>query len=229
MTIVNNFNDLSVERKSIVMTRILNVFPEKTLSEVLEMSEEEILKTKGVGRIMYDYIRTLEVGSAEFNVEQLKHMTYRQRLVLGQKNIIKKLRKFGLYVFLFCFCATNVYAFPGHDAIRQHNDNRKIKIGTASYYTKASCQREGTSGVWTASSEKFDEEAMTCAMWGVRFGTIIKVTNILTKQSIYVRVNDRGPSKRLVAKGRIIDLSKGAFQKLAELRLGVIDVEIEIQ
>jgi len=100
-------------------------------------------------------------------------------------------------------------------------------IGYASYYTYASCVREGTSGVYTASGERFNENDYTAAMWGVPFGTIFKVTNINNGTSIKVRINDRGPSKRLVKKGRIIDLSKGAFMALANLKQGIIQVKIE--
>ena len=31
--------------------------------------------------------------------------------------------------------------------------------GYATYYTVASCQREGTSGVWTANGERYQENA----------------------------------------------------------------------
>lgn len=98
--------------------------------------------------------------------------------------------------------------------------------GTASYYTYESCRREGTSGVWTASGDAFDENDLTAAMWGVPFGTRVRVTH--GSNSVVVRINDRGPSKRLVATGRIIDLSKGAFLALASLDQGVIPIDLEI-
>ena len=99
---------------------------------------------------------------------------------------------------------------------------------TASYYTVASCKREGTSGIWTASGERFDENALTAAMWDVPFGTLIKVTNLYNSKSVIVKINDRGPSRKLVKQGRIIDLSKGAFLKLSALRTGIIAVKVEI-
>ena len=99
---------------------------------------------------------------------------------------------------------------------------------TASYYTYESCKREGSSGVWTASGERFDEEDLTAAMWDVSFGTLVRVTNLRNLKSVVVRINDRGPSRKLVEKGRIIDLSKGAFKKISDLRKGVIKVKVEI-
>ena len=97
---------------------------------------------------------------------------------------------------------------------------------TASYYTYESCKREGTSGIWTASGERFNENDLTCASWDYPFGTKVKVTNISNGKSVICLVNDRGPNKRLYNKGRKIDLSKGAFEKIADLREGVIKVNI---
>ena len=42
-----------------------------------------------------------------------------------------------------------------------------------------------------------------------------------------VRVNDRGPHRRLVRQGRIIDLSKQAFLNIASLDKGLIDIQLE--
>ena len=97
--------------------------------------------------------------------------------------------------------------------------------GTASYYTVASCLQEGTSGI-TASGEALDDAKLTCAAWGYKFGTRLTVTNLENGRSVVVTVNDRGPSKRLVAKGRIIDLSRGAFATIADLKQGIIRVNV---
>jgi len=105
---------------------------------------------------------------------------------------------------------------------------RPARAETASYYTYDSCWREGTSGVFTASGEHFNENDLTCAMWGVKFGTLVKVTNLANGKSVIVRVNDRGPSRRLAKQGRKIDLAKGAFLRLASLKKGVIKVKVEV-
>ena len=100
------------------------------------------------------------------------------------------------------------------------------EIQTASYYTYESARREGTSGI-TASGEKFRDSRLTCASWFYPFGTILKVTSLNNGRSINVTVNDRGPAKRLVKKGRVIDLSKKAFESISPLSAGVIPVRIE--
>ena len=80
----------------------------------------------------------------------------------------------------------------------------------------------------TANMEEFDDTKLTCAMWNIPFNTILKVTNAENGKSVYVRVNDRGPAKRLVRQGRIIDLTKEAFSRIASLKKGLIDITIEI-
>jgi uncharacterized protein YabE (DUF348 family) len=54
-------------------------------------------------------------------------------------------------------------------------------------------------------------------------GGYAKVTNNDNGQSVIVQINDSGP----YGKGRIIDLDKVAFQKIADLGAGVINVKVE--
>ena len=80
----------------------------------------------------------------------------------------------------------------------------------------------------TANMERFDDKKFTCALWGVPFNSIVKVTNLENGKSIYVRVNDRGPAKRLVQKRRVIDLTEAAFAEIDDLEKGLITVAVEI-
>ena len=98
---------------------------------------------------------------------------------------------------------------------------------TASFYTVKSCQKEGTSGIFTASGERYDENALTCAMRSREWGTMYKVTNLGNGKSVEVKLNDFGPNKRLWNKGRKCDLSRGAFKRIANLKDGVIRIKIE--
>lgn len=90
--------------------------------------------------------------------------------------------------------------------------------GGASYYAMKYQGRK------TASGELFDQKAMTAAHKRLPFGSKVKVTNVDNGKSVVVRVNDRGP----FVSGRIIDLSKSAFQRIGNTRDGVIEVEIEV-
>ena len=57
------------------------------------------------------------------------------------------------------------------------------------------------------------------------FNSLLRVTNLENGKSIICRVNDRGGFKKY---GRILDLSKGAFSKIANLKQGIIKVNIEV-
>lgn len=89
--------------------------------------------------------------------------------------------------------------------------------GIASWYG-AEC-----AGRRTASGEIFSPEGFTCASWHYPFQSILRVSTIRGK-SVVVRVNDRGPNRRL---HRIIDLSEASFAALADTKRGLIPVTIE--
>ena len=91
-------------------------------------------------------------------------------------------------------------------------------IGTASYYAHK------YHGRTTASGEVFDMHKMTAAHRTLPFGVKVRVTNLTNNRSIVVRINDRGPFVR----GRIIDLSLAAAQRLDFVTAGLTQVKIEI-
>ncbi len=102
--------------------------------------------------------------------------------------------------------------------------SRVTKVGKASWYS----HRSPGINITTANNEIFDDTAMTCAMWGVKFNQKIKVTNLDNGKSVIVRVNDRGPHRRYVNAGRIIDLTQAAFERLSPSSKGLINVQIEL-
>jgi rare lipoprotein A len=87
--------------------------------------------------------------------------------------------------------------------------------GMASYYGNESGSR-------TASGQRFNQNAMTCAHRSLPFGTRLRVTH--GGQSIVVTVNDRGPFIR----GRVLDLSTGAARAIGLTRAGVGRVVAEV-
>jgi rare lipoprotein A len=54
-------------------------------------------------------------------------------------------------------------------------------------------------------------------------GSYVRVTNNENGKQIIVQINDRGP----FGNGRIIDLDKVAFAKIASLGAGVVNVKME--
>lgn len=90
--------------------------------------------------------------------------------------------------------------------------------GSASYYAAHFDGRR------TASGEVFDNAAMTAAHRSLPFGTRVRVTNPATGSSVVVRINDRGPFTR----GRMIDVSRAAAQKLGLIAPGHATVELAL-
>jgi rare lipoprotein A len=72
-----------------------------------------------------------------------------------------------------------------------------------------------------------DYNVLTAAMWGVPFGTRVLVRNLTNNKSCVVVITDRGPAKRLVRKGRIIDLNYEAMYRLDGIPQGVIPCKVE--
>jgi len=92
------------------------------------------------------------------------------------------------------------------------------ETGIASWYGP------GFDGNLTANGEIYDMNGISAAHKTLPFGTIVRVVDLDTGRSIVVRINDRGP----FIEGRIIDLSKGAAEKLGMVDRGIIPVGLRI-
>lgn len=102
--------------------------------------------------------------------------------------------------------------------IEERSQYTHFQTGMASYY----------GGSWhgkkTANGEIFNENSLTAAHKTLPFGTRVKVTNLDNGKSVVVRINNRGP----YSKGRVIDLSKAAFSRIASISKGVTRVKLEV-
>jgi len=76
----------------------------------------------------------------------------------------------------------------------------------------------------TASGERFNPRAMTAAHKTLPLHSVVRVVNMKNGKSVVVRINDRGPYIR----GRIIDLSKAAAEKISMINSGVVPVKVEV-
>ena len=90
--------------------------------------------------------------------------------------------------------------------------------GTASFYAGSFNGRQ------TASGERYDMNGMTCAHRTLPFGTLLEVENLDNGSTVTVRVNDRGP----YVGGRIIDLSRGAADRLGMVDSGTAEVRLRV-
>jgi rare lipoprotein A len=90
------------------------------------------------------------------------------------------------------------------------------QTGLASWYG------EEFNGRKTANGETYDMNAYTAAHRTLAFGTIVLVRNLENGKEVKVRINDRGP----FMKGRVIDLSYAAAERIAILEKGITQVTI---
>lgn len=97
---------------------------------------------------------------------------------------------------------------PDADGFRQR--------GTASWYGKKFHGRK------TSNGETYDMYGISAAHKTLPFDTMVRVHNRRNGRKLDVRINDRGP----FVKGRIIDLSYGAAQKLGLVGPGTAPVDI---
>ncbi|MGN6375871.1 MAG: septal ring lytic transglycosylase RlpA family protein [Sphingomonas sp.] len=90
-------------------------------------------------------------------------------------------------------------------------------LGYASWYGPES-------GSQVANGERFRPDAVTGANTTLPLPSYVEVTDLDTGKRIIVRVNDRGP----FARGRIIDLSRGAADQLGIRRKGIARVRVRV-
>ena len=98
-------------------------------------------------------------------------------------------------------------------AIETSSGSGRSFSGIASYYGNES-------GSKTASGQRFNQNAMTCAHRSLPFGTRLKVTH--GDRSVVVTVNDRGPFVR----GRVLDLSTAAARAVGLGGVGRVFAEV---
>lgn len=80
-------------------------------------------------------------------------------------------------------------------------------------------------GKLTASGKVFNKKGMTCAAnSNYKLGDTLDVTNIKNNKCVTVVVTDRGGFSKY---GRTLDLSEGAFSKIADIKDGVINITIK--
>ena len=93
-----------------------------------------------------------------------------------------------------------------------------VQRGEASWYGP------GFHGRKTASGEPFNQHRLTAAHRKLPLGTKAMVTNLDNGKTVEVKINDRGPYVR----GRIIDLSKAAAERLGMKGAGTTLVRLEV-
>jgi rare lipoprotein A (peptidoglycan hydrolase) len=96
--------------------------------------------------------------------------------------------------------------------------NDQFILGLASWYGNE------FAGKKTSTGESFDPNHLTAASRQLPLKSKAMVTNLDNGRSVQVRINDCGP----YVKGRKLDLSKRAAQKLAMIHKGIAPVKIKL-
>ena len=92
----------------------------------------------------------------------------------------------------------------------------------ASFNYEATYYADFFNGRPTKSGEIFNQNKLTCASNKFILGSRLKITNIENGKSVIVKVNDIGP-----ADNKVIDLSKTAFKRIADLAKGRIKIKVK--
>ena len=111
--------------------------------------------------------------------------------------------------------ATPAMSEPAQAKPKQHG---KIFRGIASWYGSVFNGRK------TASGETFNMYDMTACHPTLPFGSLVRVVNLRNHRSVVVRINDRGD----LVKGRSIDLSYAAAERLNMTQSGLARVSLEV-
>jgi len=119
---------------------------------------------------------------------------------------------------LVAMAAVTLLALLFHTGTAKAQDAPVVQEGKATFYHPIFDGRQ------TASGDTYDHQALTAAHNTLPFDTMVRVTRLDTEAQVVVRINDRLP----VGSDRTIDLSGAAASRLDMLKVGVVDVSIEI-
>lgn len=110
----------------------------------------------------------------------------------------------------------NPYTVYGQTYYPEHEPNYDM-VGTASWYG------DKFHGKLTANGETFNKNALTAAHKTLPLNSLVVVTNMVTGQSVTLRINDRGP----FIGNRLIDLSEAAANALGYKIAGLGEVRVQ--
>jgi len=137
----------------------------------------------------------------------------------------------------------SIDGLPAKEAIRQGRVKAAPYVVRGRTYVPMSVEKAQTyredgiaswygyeSGRMTANGEVFDPNGLTAAHKYLPIPMFVEVTNLETKKSVIVRVNDRGPfpsDQNPKSGDRIIDLSARAAQRLGFYGKGTAMVRVQ--
>lgn len=171
-------------------------------------------------------IGLVSVGSAEASLQRRdpvnreasrhlvhEHLRYRGRLSILARRVARHTARYSKRFGRFSYANREERrSSTAGESVRAIGSS-SVQVGRASYY--------GGNGR-TASGGHIG--SATCAHRWLPFGTRILVTNLRNLRRAILTVNDRGP----FARGRIVDVSRGAAGMLGMIGAGVANVRLEV-
>jgi len=133
------------------------------------------------------------------------------------------LRRYSVITFIVMLANCALISCTSNDSLTKGAITiKETQTGLASFYGYA------FEGQQTASGETFRSAELVAAHPTYPLGTVARVTNLEAGGSVQVRIIDRGPTDENVSEGVIIDLSKGAAEKLGMVKKGRVRVRVEV-
>ena len=81
--------------------------------------------------------------------------------------------------------------------------------------------------LYLASGADSKDALTSTVMYDPSMNTWVKVTNLVNGKSVIVRINDR-MHPRMAKKGRVVDLSRVAAEKLDFIKKGLVKVKVQV-
>jgi len=143
---------------------------------------------------------------------------------LNTMNMTRNLKSVALAiagVILIPSCANTGNANTKHPTLPSDPQYavKSVQSGKASWYSVKT-----NYGTRTASGQRLSNTAATAAHKTLPLGTQVRVTNESNGKSEVLTITDRGP----YVKGRIIDVTIGAAERLGFVSRGVAAVRVEV-
>jgi rare lipoprotein A len=155
----------------------------------------------------------------------------------GMKRIVEIRHIFGMLaaVFLLCSCGPSSHVIDTPETVGRKYWEKPYVVAGQRYDPLLDCRGYTEEGMasWygrdfhgrkTSNGEIYNMHAMTAAHKTLPLGVHVRVRNLRNGREAVVRLNDRGP----FVKGRIIDLSYAAADKIGIVGPGTAPVRIEV-
>lgn len=139
----------------------------------------------------------------------------------GPLKIPIQMKKYTTFLLLL-FLSGQLWA-QSADADKENDEEgkkeEKVAYGIASFYSK------NLDSTKTATGEIFLNKNFTAASNHFKLNTWVRVTNLRNGKTVIVRINDR-MHKKMALRGRVVDLSRAAAEKLSFIKSGLVRVKV---